>query len=99
MKTALLQLWEESINDNSIIPDGCSLHINSTYRDEYIENIYSDRSQSIKDNYHYDRFVGDYLIVFIDERLYKIIEKRKTIKLSQVEMSNLLNFNEIVIDE
>jgi hypothetical protein len=37
MKVATIQLWEVSNSDNSIISDGCSLHIDKIHRDKYVK--------------------------------------------------------------
>jgi hypothetical protein len=97
MKRVILQLWEESENDNSVQPDGCSIHINEKSLSDFTNSIYSDRSDEIPSCY--ERVVGSPIEVDVVENIYNILEKMKTIRLQQYEMNNLINLNEIRFDD
>lgn len=96
MNKVLLQLWEESSTDNSFLSDGCSLHIDLTQRNNYISTIYGDRSQNIGG---YDRIVGDFLEVFVTDKLYEMIKEQKTVKLPESSFQNLLTFEDIIYNK
>lgn len=78
--------------------DGCSLHIDENERDRWVENIYSERSSSyIPDEY--DRIVGKSLICFVDDDLFKKVQNFKTIRISENQLNNLIDMNEIIIKD
>ena len=85
METVLIQLWEISNTDNSIISDGCSLHIDYQNRDSYIK----------LNNNSLERPVGLPSDVNINDVLYKILKSEKYIRLSETEMNNLLGLKDI----
>lgn len=94
MNRVLLQLWEESTINQGIFSDGCSLHINEQEKEKYISSIYSTRTDIIPETY--DRIVGGEIEVFVSDKLFQIISDKKTIKLSQVELRNLLSLEDII---
>ena len=98
MNRVVLQFWEESCRGKNPIPDGCSIHLSSEDRKNYIDSIYKERiGCEVPDEY--DRIVGSEIESFIDDALYEILKKEKSIRLYQHQYSNLINMNEIIIKE
>lgn len=93
MRLAIIQIWEESFNDNSISPDGCTLHIDKGYRNKYVENFYNNRTEEIPDTY--ERIVGTESFVKISEELWDLLSINKNIRITEVEFNNLLGFKKI----
>lgn len=96
MNKVILQLWEESERGWGTRPDGCSIHIDLKNQKEYIKKFYEDRSGDVPDVY--ERVVGDPIEAFIDDKLYVIIERDKTVRLFENELNNLINMEEIIIN-
>lgn len=94
MKSAILQIWEESMSDDKIIPDGSSLHINENDRNEYVNKVYMFRGSKVPANYN--RICGTQVEVSISELLYSKLEITKSIRLEEYEFNNLIKFKEIV---
>lgn len=91
-----LQYWEESERGRGVVPAGCTLHVSLKDHLEYINMIYMERTF----NYHvpdeYDKKVGPPVEVEIEEGLYKkLFDKKYTIKLSEVEINNLIKIGDI----
>jgi hypothetical protein len=95
MKIATIQLWEVSNSDNSIISDGCSLHIDKTFRDEFVKDIYSSRINTETPE-SYERISGIETFIKVPENIWNIIDKEKNIRLSEVEFNNLMSLKQII---
>jgi hypothetical protein len=95
MNKVLLQLWEESTIDN-YVSDGCSIHLNKDEYIKYVENIYSKRNNNITPS-NFECVVGDSIYVFIEDNLFEMLKNVKNIRLSQIEMRNLINIEEIIL--
>lgn len=86
MNTILLQLWEISNTDNSILPDGCSLHTTMTNRNSFIKSV----------NESNERIVGLPSEVEVSDVIFDIIIKKNNIRLSEIEFNNLVGLKEIL---
>jgi hypothetical protein len=86
MKTAVIQLWEVVI-DNSIQSDGCSLHISEKTNQDFLKTILSSDDE---------RPVGLTSEVEVSDKIFHNLELFNTIRLSEVEMNNLLNLKDII---
>jgi len=86
MNTILLQLWEISNTDNSILPDGCSLHTTMTNRNSFIKSV----------NESNERIVGLPSEVEVSDAIFDIIIKKNNIRLSEIEFNNLVGLKEIL---
>lgn len=96
MYKVILQLWEESNNNNDFLSNGCTLHLDKKDRNNYVDSIYESRKYStIPDKY--DRIIGDGIQVFISENLYNLLLMKKFIKLTETSYQNLKNFSEIIV--
>lgn len=95
MNKVILQRWEESERGWGVNPDGCSLHLNLSYRDLYVSDIYCDRGDDVPDVY--ERLVGSPIEVFIDDELFSILEERKNLRLQEHELNNLINLEELIV--
>lgn len=95
MKIATIQLWEVSNSDNSIISDGCSLHLDKTFRDEFVKDTYVDRSDNDIPK-SYERISGIESFIQVPENIWNIINEEKNIRLSEVEFNNLMNLKQII---
>lgn len=96
MNKVILQFWEETDKHKGIIPDGCSLHIDTEERNEYLFKIYMNRDDDIP--VVYDRIVGDSVIAFIGDNIYESLKVNKSIKLSENEYQNLIKFEEMLFN-
>lgn len=86
MENILIQLWESSIDD-ILASNGCSLHLELCDRDTYIKNNKKITETSI----------GQPTEVKISKKLSDILEVKKSIKISESEMNNLLGLKDIVV--
>ena len=69
MNKCVFQLWEESERGFGTRPDGCSIHIDSDNRNNYIKSIYDSRKDEVPNIY--DKIIGSELEAFIDDELFK----------------------------
>ena len=77
--------------------DGCSIHLTETDRKEYIKEIYSSRGDDIPESY--DRPIGNFgYNAYITDGINKRLLENKSIRLTQVELKNLMNMEEVVIE-
>lgn len=95
MNKVILQLWEESERGFGNRPDGCSIHADSENRNKYIKSIYESRCDEVPDIY--ERIIGSELEAFIDDDLFKILTEKKSLRLIEPELNNLIKFEEIII--
>lgn len=98
MNKVFLQLWEESNAKDGFLSDGCSLHIDLKERDNYVASIYRGRIDSSIPN-QYDRIVGNWVEVYVDDKLYNMILNEKSVKLPENAFQNLLKFEEIIFNK
>lgn len=96
MNKIILQLWEESERGWGIRPDGCSIHIDSIERKNFLDKIYQQRESDSHVPDEYDRVVGDEIEAFIDDSIYDQIKINKSLKLSEIELNNLITFEKII---
>jgi len=99
MNKVILQIWEESERGFGTRPDGCSMHINLKEREKYIRSIYDSRKTDTSIPNEYYRIVGEGVEAFIEDSLYTLVEKDKSIRLTQYQMNNLMGMEEITINE
>ena len=98
MNKVILQIWEESERGFGSRLDGCSIHLDSNERNNYINMIYTNReSNTIPDEY--DRIVGDGIEVFIEDSLFNIIKKDKSVRITEYQMNNLISLDDITIKD
>ena len=99
MNKVILQIWEESERGWGTRPDGCSMHIDLKERENYIQSIYNSRKsdESIPDEY--ERIVGEGVEAFIEDALFELVQKDKSLRLTQYQMNNLMGMEEITIKE
>lgn len=83
MNLALIQLWE-NFEDNSHQSDGCSLHIDLTHRDNFINNETDTELP-----------VGLPSEVHLSDSLWNILQNQGSIRLSEIEMNNLIGLTDI----
>lgn len=95
---AYLQLWEISDKKSGLISDGCSLHINLTDRQSYVDMIYQPLKGSKRTPSIYERVVGIPSIIYLNDTLYDILLNEGYIRLREYEMNNLIEMNEIIIN-
>lgn len=96
MNKCYLQRWEESERGWGVRPDGASLHINQKYHKNYIDSIYECRdSKNIPDEY--ERTSGPIVEAYIEDDLYERLVSKKTIRIAEHQLNNLLNLEELII--
>lgn len=97
MKKLYLQYWEESERGWGVRPDGCSLHLEQSDHNKFIESVYSDRNESSVPD-EYDRVVGGLIDVYVSETLYnEIVKNGGSLRLMEYNMNNLRNLRDIKI--
>lgn len=96
MNRVLLQLWEETVLNEGVFTDGCSLHLNVFEKKDFISKIYENRPEAPPPSY--DRILGSEIPVFISDELFDIVKVKKNIKLSEVEFRNLIIFEDIIFN-
>jgi hypothetical protein len=85
-----LQLWEQFLSDGTIQSDGCSLHIDKISRNEYVlENSHSNFICN-------ERPVGLETEVEVSDEIFEIVSNRKNVRLSEVELNNLVGLKDII---
>jgi hypothetical protein len=99
MNKVILQIWEESERGFGTRPDGCSMHIDSKERENYIRSIYESRNSDEYIPKEYDRIVGEGIDAFIEDTLFDLVQKDKSIRITQYQMNNLMGMDEITINE
>jgi hypothetical protein len=95
MNKVILQLWEESNQNDGVFSNGCSIHINEDERIKFVSNIYSNRESSYIPN-EYDSVVGEGIEVFVTDSIYNLVDVSKSIKISEVELQNLIKFEDLI---
>jgi len=95
MNKIILQLWEESNQEDGLFSNGCSIHLNEKERLKFISNIYSNRESSDIPN-KYDSIVGGGIEVFLTDGIYNLLSTSKSVKISEVEFQNLIKFEDII---
>lgn len=95
MNKVILQLWEESNQNDGVFSNGCSIHINEDERIKFVSNIYSNRESSDIPN-EYDSVVGEGIEVFVTDSIYNLVDVSKSIKISEVELQNLIKFEDLI---
>ena len=94
MNKVILQYWEESKRGWVVRPDGCSLHLTLDYHKSFVDSVYKDRSlDNVPDEY--ERVVGDYIEVDIDDLLYNQLVVVGSVRISQPSLNNLLKLKVI----
>jgi len=96
MNKVVLQFWELSFSDNSVVEDGCSIHLSDEDKNDYIKSIYKNRDvYDIPDSY--TKIIGESVDAFIEDCLYEKLKETKSLKIEQYQFNNLFNMDEIFI--
>lgn len=96
MKEIILQIWQQSDIDSGFSPDGCSLHIDAEEHRKFINSSYNLRNfYEIPDSY--ESVVGEPTGVLVNENIFLIMQSKKSVRLQQHEMNNLIGLKEIRI--
>jgi hypothetical protein len=95
MNSVILQLWEESNQNDGVFSNGCSIHLTEGDRLKFISDIYSNRDNSDIPN-EYDSIVGNGIEVFVTDSIYNLVNDSKSVKISEVEFQNLIKFEDII---
>ena len=94
MNKVILQLWEESTKGEFPTSDGCSLHISLEEKLSFVSKIYESRNEDVPDKY--ERIVGPPVEVFVEDEIFEKIKTEKSLRLTQVELNNLIKFEELI---
>jgi hypothetical protein len=86
MKLVLIQLWE-NFENNLHQSDGCSLHLDLIERNRF---------ERLSDLEHPVGFPSE---VSIQDSIYNILKKEKSIRLTEIEMNNLLGLKDIITND
>lgn len=96
----ILQHWSYSIREGEeviILNDGSSLHRDKSTLDNYIDSVYKERKSKNYIPFEYERIIGKPIAVFISKELRDKVDSEGSIRLTQVEMNNLLTYKKIDI--
>jgi hypothetical protein len=95
MEKIILQIWEESILDDSPILLGASLHINEEMCNNFINEKYKNRTN--KTPKKYIRKIGNHTNCLVSKTLYsEILDKGGTIFIKDHQLHNLVMFNKLI---
>ena len=97
MNKVVLQLWEESNVNQGFLSDGCSLHLSVSDRAAYVASIYKDRGTDIPEKY--DRIVGEWIEVYISDKIYETLLNDKSMKIPESSFQNLIKFEDIIYNK
>ena len=96
MNRCVFQIWEESERGWGVRPDGCSIHLNKSIRDQYINNLKKQRSEIKEVPNEYDRPVGNELECFVSDMIYDRVSQAGTIRLFEYEKNNLIKLGDLI---
>jgi hypothetical protein len=85
MQKVLIQLWE-TLNEGLINSDGCSLHIDVDNRNKYLK----------ENKNNIERPVGIYSEIDVNSTIFKLVDKKRSIRLSEIEFNNLIGLGDII---
>ena len=91
-----MQIWEESKRGYGTSSDGCSIHIDSLELNRFIKSIYDIRKDTDIIPDEYEMITGDEIEIFINDDLFKIVSTEKSVRLSEIEMNNLIKMEELI---
>ena len=94
MNKCIFQLWEESERGRGVRPDGCSIHLDDSELNIFLQNIYKSRGDEVPNEY--DRVVGSHIECFVSDNLYDKLLESGTIRLFESEKNNLISMEEII---
>lgn len=98
MNKAVLQIWEQSVIDDGIRQDGCSIHLDLDLRNKYVNKFYSRRlSKSVP--IKYIKAVGDPVNIYVTDQVFNVLNTKKDIRLMQNELNNLVLLQDIMVKE
>ena len=97
MNKCYLQRWEESERNIGLRNDGASLHLNIDSHKDYLDFLSKERGEEVPQIYSF--VSGPPVEVFIEDDLYKELSEKKTIKLFEFELNNLLKLEEITLKQ
>jgi hypothetical protein len=97
MNKCYLQRWEESERGWGVRPDGASIHIDMNSHKEYVDHVYESRIYK-EVPYEYERILGEPIVVYIEDVLFNKLTESKTLRISENELNNLINLDEIIIN-
>jgi hypothetical protein len=89
MNKAIIQLCELFISPNEILSDGCSIHIDESSYDNYYQN-----ALSLKE----ERHMGKPFDILVSDSLFSKLKESKNFRFSEIELNNLLSFQELIIN-
>lgn len=95
MNKVYIQRWEESLLTNDIVPDGCSLHSDVDSHQNYLKEFNSRKSKLTPKNY--ERSIGPLIECFISDQLFNRLQIDKNFRLSEIELNNLISFEDIIL--
>ena len=75
------------------------MHVDSKERENYIQAVYESRKSDTSIPHEYDRIVGEGVEAFIEDALFELVQKEKSVRLTQYQMNNLMGMEEITIKE
>jgi hypothetical protein len=75
------------------------MHADYKERENYIQTVYESRKSDTSIPHEYDRIVGEGVEAFIEDALFELVQKEKSVRLTQYQMNNLMGMEEITIKE
>ena len=96
MNRCYFQRWEESERGWGVRPDGCSLHLGKDFHKEYLNQIYTIRQSELLAPDEYERVTGPLIECFVSDTLFELVKEKKSLRLMEYEMNNLVLTEEII---
>jgi hypothetical protein len=96
MNKCIFQYWEESERGYGVRPGGCSIHSSLEEHMNFINSIYSSRTDEVPQEY--DRVVGDPIVCFVSDEIFERILLDSSIRISENEKNNLIDFEDLIFN-
>lgn len=93
---AIMQYWEISDVEFGIMSNGCSLHIDMISHSNYVSSVYTGRDEATIDPV-YNRTVGGPIIITTNDEIFERLAKQHCLILEEVELNNLVNYEDLIL--
>ena len=96
MNKCIFQYWEESERGYGVRPNGCSIHSSKEEHMNFINGIYSSRTDEVP--HEYDRVAGNPIVCFVSDEIFERVSLNSSIRISENEKNNLIDFEDLIFN-
>ena len=96
MNKCIFQYWEESERGYGVRPNGCSIHSSLEEHITFINSIYSSRTDEVP--HEYDRVTGNPIVCFVSDEIFERVLLNSSIRISENEKNNLIDFEDLIFN-